>query len=136
MKKIKKIKSLKKKFKRNKNNVGSSSIEKEFKLFLNSIGIEVDTQFEILYKFYDFIIKNSKILIEIDGGYFHCDKRLYPNGPINKMQKKSIINDNYKNSLAKIHGYYLIIIWEKDFNEDKEKVKKYIFEEIEKINKK
>lgn len=139
IKKIKPVKPLKKRKKRpprTAKTVGTSMAEKEFKIYLNSIGIQVDEQHKIQYKFYDFIIKGSNVLVEFSGGYWHCDPRLYPNGPINNIQKKTIINDRYKTYLAKINGYEIIYIWEKDFNDDKEKVKKYIFEELKKIKNK
>ena len=123
--KLKPLKPLKKKKKytRTSKNVGTSITEKDFKLFLNSIGIDVEEQHQVNYKFYDFIIKNTKILIEFNGDYWHANPKVYPNGPINKMQKKSILNDAYKRALAKMGGYELIVICEKDFNENKEEIK-------------
>ena len=131
LKPLKPIKPLKKKRKitRTSKNVGTSMAEKEFKLFLNSIGIQVDEQHQVNFKFFDFLIKGTKILIEFQGDYWHANPEIYPKGPINKMQRKAVLNDAYKRGLAKMGGYQLIYIWEKEFNEDRagveNKLKKY-----------
>lgn len=124
VRRIKKIKSIrrKKKFKITKYTVGSSKIEKQFGQFLKNLGLDVESQHQILYKFFDFHIKGKKVLVELDGDYFHCNPRKYPNGPINKMQQESIKNDQYKTALAEAHGYKLIRIWEYDFRNDQKGV--------------
>ena len=135
VKKIKKVRKLRKFKPRTAKTVGTSMAEKEFKIFLESIGFKVDEQFQILYKFYDFIIKNTKLIIEFDGDYWHCNPTVYPNGPENKMQKDAIKNDKYKKGLAETRGYTLIRVWEKDFNENKPGVKKRLLEEFDKYKK-
>ena len=122
LKPIKLLKAKKKRAPRTAKTVGTSMAEKEFKLFLNSIGIQVDEQHQLNFKFFDFIIKGTKILIEFQGDYWHANPEVYPKGPINKVQRKAVINDAYKRGLAKMGGYQLIYIWEKEFNEDREGV--------------
>lgn len=66
-------------------------------------------------KSYDFKIKNTNILIEIDGDYWHggpgIDKHFY------KLDEVKI-NDMVKNELALDNNYNLIRIWESDiYNE-------------------
>lgn len=141
IKKVKKRKAIKKIKKRRKfkprtaKTVGTSMAEKEFKKFLESIGFEVNEQFQILYKFYDFIVKDTKILIEFNGDFWHCNPTVYPDGPINKMQRDAIKNDKYKRGLAETRGYTLISVWEKDFNENAPKVKKMLLEELSEYKK-
>lgn len=134
IKKIKKkrikAKRIKRKPTRTAKTVGTSMAEKDFKKYLNSIGVAVDEQFQLLYKFYDFIVKDTNIIIEFDGDYWHCNPAVYPNGPENKMQKKAIENDRYKTALAQSKGYTIIRVWEKDFNENEPTVKKKILEAI------
>lgn len=66
---------------------------------------------EGMSKSYDFKIKNKKILIEIDGDYFH-------GGPGVKKHffklNEVIKNDKLKNQLAKQRGYTLLRFWESD----------------------
>jgi very-short-patch-repair endonuclease len=66
-------------------------------------------------KSYDFKIKNTNILLEIDGDYWHggpgINKHFY------KLDEVKI-NDNIKNELALNNNYNLIRIWESDiYNE-------------------
>ena len=71
------------------------------------------------------IIFNNKI-IEYYGDYFHCNPKVYSPTYFNKKlnltsQQKWEKDEFRKNSLQK-NGYTLLIIWEKDYNENKEEV--------------
>lgn len=127
---IKPIKNKKKKRVITAANVGTSKIEKEFMQWLLLQGICVSEQHQIGYKFYDFIIKDTKILIEFHGSYWHGSPEIYTKDQLNSIQKKSIQNDRYKKYLAQNSGYEIIYIWEHHFNKDKDKVKKYLIDEI------
>lgn len=123
------LRKIKKKFKRikkpkvyDRTTVGTSKLESIFHTFLLSIGIQVETQFQIDWKFYDFKVKDKNILIEMDGDYFHANPEVIKK-PLNTMQKKAIINDKKKDFLAKQNGYTLIRIWENDFKKNKLEVK-------------
>ena len=135
-KKISKIKRLKKYPVRKASEVTVSKGEIIFEKILKKEGINLKAQHKINYKFYDFIIEGTNILVEYDGCYWHCDPRQYPNGPEDNIQKKGILNDIYKNKLALANGYTLIRIWESDFKENPkkvaEKIKKIIKEQTEK----
>lgn len=126
--KIKKVKKVRTKISkiREAKDVGSSKAEKVFESWLIKNGILVEEQYKINYKFYDFKVKNKNILIEFHGNYFHCNPKLYPDGPINKMQENAIINDKYKKIIAGQAGFLLIEVWEYDFNNNKSLVKKNI----------
>lgn len=75
--------------------------------------LEVNSKWE-----FDFIIKNSNILLEVQGDYWHCNPKVYRNGPINEWQKYSRRRDYIKRKYAKNKNYKLIYIWEKDINEN------------------
>jgi very-short-patch-repair endonuclease len=123
IKKKRKPRSLKKPRTWNRDTVGSSKLETYFHAFLLSIGIEVETQYQIGYKFYDFKVKGKDILIEVDGDYYHANPAIPRTKPLNMMQRKAIINDRKKNALASSNGFTLIRVWENDFNKKKEEVK-------------
>ena len=108
----------------------SRCAEMVFEKFLRDSGIKVKSQFQLNYKFYDFIIEGTKILLEFDGNFWHCHPKDYPNGPENPSQKKAVINDIYKNQLALSNGYTLIRVWESDFKEHPRSVAKRIKEII------
>lgn len=70
----------------------------------------------------DFQIKTSKILIEVQGDYFHCNPYVYKNGPKDEIQIRHIIRDYYKKCHFLSRGYTIIYIWEKDINENPQSV--------------
>jgi len=75
---------------------GAFGYSKSGTLFLNqlenSLNLKIEREFNLQNKFYDGKINN--ILVEVDGTYFHRTSK----------QKK---NDEYKDQLAKDHGYIL-----------------------------
>jgi very-short-patch-repair endonuclease len=140
LRKIKPIKPLKRKRKKRvltKKDIPSSKIEKEFMKWLKEeLHLSVEDQFQIAYKWYDFRIRTTKILIEFDGDYYHCNPEVYPDGPVDRLQKKAILNDKYKTALAESEGYTVIRVWEKDFKKNKGEVKKKILQEVKDYHKK
>ena len=129
IKKLKPIKPIKGKPLLDKNKITSSKIEKIFGVFLKRLGIEIEEQFQIGYKFYDFKVKGKNILIEFDGDFYHCNPEVFKEGPETKMQALNIKNDLYKEKLAKANGYKLLRIWESDFKKKPKEVEKYILKE-------
>jgi len=91
-----------------------NGLETKFAKMLTELGIKFKAQHILKDKIYDFYLPDYGILIEVDGDYYHCNPRKYPKGPINKMQKKNLKNDAYKDNLAKAWGFELIRIWEYD----------------------
>ena len=91
----------------------------------------VSTQFPLGNFLFDGHIHNTNILIEVHGDYWHCNPKVYKNGPINEMQKANIRRDFAKKAHAKNQGYYLVTIWEKDINDDLERIKNWIINKIQ-----
>lgn len=75
--------------------------------------------------YYDFLIEELNYIIEFNGDSFHANLELFkeddcPNPYIKNLTAKEIwINDQKKNSAAKDVGYDIDIIWESDYNKDK-----------------
>ena len=71
---------------------------------------------------YDFIIHNKRILIEVQGDYWHGNPNLFnddgSNGKriLNDIQKTKIEKDRQKLEFAKTHNFELICIWEEEIN--------------------
>lgn len=101
-----------------------SNFEKEFKDFLEEININFNFQFNLKGKLYDFLIKNT--IIELHGDYWHCNPKFYPNGPLYETQKLNIYNDKIKYDLALENGYDFLIIWESEWKNNKEEIKKKV----------
>ena len=82
---------------------------------------------------YDFIIKNKRILIEVNGDYWHGNPNLFnENGTdgkrkLNEIQINKQKKDILKQDFAKNHNFELIYIWETEVNNgDFSKLKKII----------
>ena len=102
---------------------GTSKLEKKFaKEFLEKLGIRYEEQFEAkdIKRFYDFFLNDYRVLIEIDGDFYHGYGKLHEEK--SPMQKRNARVDEIKNEWAALHGYPLIRIWEHDINENPQKV--------------
>lgn len=72
--------------------------------------------------YYDYRL--GKKLIEFNGDYWHCNPEVYKEDYFHKRKNKTAKElwefDEYKVNLAKSKGYEVLIIWEKDWNSDKQ----------------
>ena len=84
------------------------------------------------------ILINSNIAIECNGDYWHCNPIVYSpeyyHTKIRKTAKQIWESDDYRNNLLRKNGYPVIVLWEKDWNEDKDFFKK-LKEKIDEIRK-
>ena len=71
---------------------------------------------------YDFIVRHKRILIEVDGDYWHGNPTKYNNlgtngkKQLNATQISIIEKDKIKTEYAKNHNFTLIRIWESEIN--------------------
>jgi very-short-patch-repair endonuclease len=89
--------------------------------FIYTILLDNNIDFIFQYEFkgrnFDFAIPAKKILIEVDGVYWH-GKNILDNN-LNEIQRQTRENDKYKNMLVETSEWKLIRIWEdeiQDFN--------------------
>jgi G:T-mismatch repair DNA endonuclease (very short patch repair protein) len=81
--------------------------------------IEIPLPFKLSWKHYDVGLEEYPILIEVDGDYWHGNKKnLTEEQKINWMQMKNKQNDLLKNWVAKNKGYTLIRVWESEIKDD------------------
>jgi hypothetical protein len=109
---------------------GTSKLEEDFaRDFLDKLGVKYIYQFEAkdIGRWFDFKIINGPI-IEIQGSYWHGDSRIYEEKDLNKIQKKNIQVDAYKQKWALSHGIPIYYIWEKDVKESPDKVMAFLKE--------
>lgn len=132
--KKKSICSKKKIYKKRKHpKFGTSKLEDDFaKNFLDKLKVKYTWQFEAkdIGRFFDYYLPDYNLIIEIDGGYYHSDPRLYEEKNLNKMQKRNKKVDEYKNKWALMHGIPILRIWEKDIREDPKGVMKMLKERL------
>lgn len=80
--------------------------KKQYKIFYDEINFK--------YKKYDFFLINEKILIEVDGDYWHGNTLFFKN--LNETQLKNIENDKFKNKLAEKNNLKIIRFWENEIH--------------------
>ena len=118
--------------KRKHKEYGTSKLEERFaKEFLDKLGVEYIYQFkaEDIGRYYDYMLttkKGSKILVEIDGSYYHGYGLKHEEK--NPMQKHNEYVDKIKDEWALMHGIPIIRIWEHDINNNPSKVMKELKE--------
>lgn len=103
----------------------SSRLEDEFiKEFIEPLNIEYKRQYYIkeIKQYCDIFIPGLNLIIECDGSFWHCDRRLFPNGAKYQYQKEKIEKDKIKNDYLLSHGYKLLRFWEIDIKNNKEMI--------------
>ncbi|MCK9477540.1 MAG: very short patch repair endonuclease [Candidatus Muirbacterium halophilum] len=82
--------------------------------------------------FPDIVIGDT--IIEIYGDYWHCNPEIYDENyyhkQINKLSKDVWEHDKERINILKTYGYNVLIIWEKEWKENKDKTIKKIIENI------
>lgn len=96
-----------------------TSIHKKIREFLMTLPLKESfkEEFQVKYFCLDFGFPNAKIGIEADGTYFHCDPRIYPNGPIDKIQRRNYGRDKAKNKYLNKMGWTVLRFWETEIND-------------------
>lgn len=111
----------------------SSSLETEFEKMLNQYEIGHEKQFiikngnknqKIKRRFFDFKLRSTNILVEIQGEYWHADPRIYKeddlifeHNNIKTAARDLWKRDEEKRSFAESYGYNVVYIWEKEIKE-------------------
>ena len=116
-----------------KQEYGTSKLEERFaKNFLDKLGIEYKYQFkaESIGRYFDFRVLPRGPIIEIQGSYWHGDKRLYEEKDLNAIQRKNIKVDEKKRKWCSMNGIKLIYVWEEDINKDPEGVMNFLRENL------
>lgn len=104
--------------------------EKKVETLLQEMELEHDAQ-KVLGSFiYDFCLPQYRILIEVDGDYYHGHPDKYEKDDLNHLQKKIKRNDLKKDMMASGSNYKLLRFWECDINDNIKQVKKIIMEHI------
>lgn len=102
---------------RNKGLWRPTGIERQVRSALESLGIAFEAEKRIGRFLVDAFLPELGIAIEVNGTYWHCDPRAYPNGPTSPIQEKAIERDRRKQDAVERAGFRLLILWEKDICE-------------------
>lgn len=99
-------------------------LELRFENILSSLNIVFISQYTVCGYNFDYYIPKHNVLIEVDGDFWHCNPKIYTNGPKYKSQIITIENDKKKNLICeKINNIQLLRFWEKDINDNPDLVK-------------
>lgn len=107
------------------NNMFSSSLETRFCRILNNLNISYIRQFHIKGSRhpYDFHLVDSKIIIEINGNFWHANPKYYKETDVisypggNKVTAKTVWEKDQKFiDYAIKNKYKIIVIWESEMN--------------------
>jgi very-short-patch-repair endonuclease len=106
-----------------------TDIEQLFEKLLEELKIPYQCKFRIYdkekvkfwFKEYDFLIIDTKILIEIDGDYWHGNENFFTE--LSDFQKSVRINDEIKETFANDRGFEVIRFWGSDVKKNIDEVK-------------
>ena len=111
----------------------SSKLEVKIANLLNRNNIDFIYTFYIQYHSYDFYIKNTAVLFEINGDYWHANPKIYNSGDYIKIGADNVLVDDIWNrdllklKIAEKYGYKVFYLWENEINNETEK---YIYDFI------
>lgn len=126
----------------------ASHLSQQRKYQKNKIEIKVEKEFEKMNLFpkysvilgyfqFDFGFKDERILLEVQGDYWHGNPNLFNEDgtndkrKLNQIQKNKIIRDSEKKSFALDNGLKIYYIWEEEINKGNFSVLKEIKNEIQ-----
>jgi DNA mismatch endonuclease (patch repair protein) len=96
-----------------------NKLEKKVADYLTELGIEYTFQFFIndnnICKSYDFKIKNSNVILEVHGDYWHGGTGI--NEHVFNVDE-NIQNDKLKKEIANKRGYEVVVVWESEIKND------------------
>lgn len=92
--------------------------------YLEELGVEFVYNEQLGPYYPDFKLSKS-VVIEVQGDYFHCNPKLYPEGP-NASQIEYIVKDYYKKCFYESNQITVLYIWEDEILNDWHNVKEKI----------
>lgn len=114
---------------KNNHHKNKTLLENYFESILIKLKLKYISQYTICGYNFDFYLPKYDLVIEVDGDFFHCNPKKYPEGPIYESQTNTINNDKIKNNICdKSNGIRLLRFWEDDINNNIE----WVIDEIKK----
>lgn len=114
-----------------------SKLETRISMVLTSLNIPYQWQFWINRKSYDFRISKTKIIIEVNGDYWHANPKMYKyddviNYPDGYKEASEIWSkDDKKKQNAERYGYQILYIWESELNKiDDTEIEDFVVKKI------
>ena len=110
------------------------SIHLKMREFLNTLSLKEKflEEHQVKYFSLDFAFPLAKVGIECQGMYFHIDPRIYPNGPIDAIQRRNFERDKQKHKFLKNDGWTVIECWETEINDGG--FKEFLINKLKELN--
>lgn len=93
-----------------------SSLNKRFKEALNQNGLHPKSEYLIGFYQVDFCFLKERVIVEVDGDYWHGNPALYTT--FNANQKRVMSKDKRECTYFKNLGWTFLRFWESDINKD------------------
>jgi very-short-patch-repair endonuclease len=94
--------------------VSPTSIEIETYQALTALGVEFIPQHRIGKYVTDAFIPAANVVVECQGDYWHCNPKIYSDGPINERQVKQVNKDARRMADLRARGYQVVELWESE----------------------
>lgn len=82
----------------------------------------------------DILFKELNLVVEFNGTYWHCDPRFYEKDYFNHKKKLKAEDiwryDNRRKLFLESLGYKIIVVWEHDYNSNREQTLQMLSESI------
>ena len=106
-----------------------TAIEKKIEDFLKLSGIKHKFSFILCKRQFDFLV-NDKIIIEVQGDFWHGNPKIYGEGlkPLRDHQMMKRLDDKAKMRIAKEQSFEYVEFWEYDIHNNWDIVSKKILE--------
>lgn len=111
----------------------TSKLERDFiDEFIKPLKLDYIPQHYIkdIHQYCDVYIPSKNTIVEVDGSHWHCDPRLFPDGPKFDYQKKKVKLDEQKNQYCKDHNIKILRFWELDIKESPEDIVEILQEKL------
>lgn len=110
-------------------------LELKFEDLLKSLNIDFISQYTMCGYNFDYYVPKNNIIIEVDGDFWHCNPKKFPNGPIYKSQYITIKNDKKKDLICEnTKNIILLRFWESDINQNPQMIIDKLIEYIQPVS--
>lgn len=93
-----------------------------FREYLETLNINFIPQYKLVvgetYRYFDFMLTDLNILVEIDGDFWHANPNIYDLSNLHEVQIQTLRNDDFKNKMIEHTDFDLIRFWASEVMEE------------------
>ena len=95
-----------------------SSAHRNMRAMLDSLGAVYEEEHCVGRYSADFAFPEKRVVLEVDGDFFHTHPLLYPKGPKCRTQRRNALNDKKKNAYLHSERWTVLRYWESDIKSE------------------